>query len=55
MPRVVQQRTREAQYDWIDTIEAELAQPSVDLLAAVPGDERNQRDLVTVAGRQGGQ
>jgi hypothetical protein len=55
MPRVVQERPREREHDGIDAAETELAQPGLDILPAMPRDERHERDLVSVPGRQGGQ
>jgi hypothetical protein len=55
MPRVVQQRPREREHDGVDTVETELAQSRFDILPPMPRDERHERDLVSVPGRQGGQ
>jgi hypothetical protein len=55
MPRVVEKRPWEREHDGVDAGETELTQASFDVLATMARDERDQRDLVCVRRREGGQ
>jgi hypothetical protein len=55
MPPVVEERPWEREHDGVDAGETELGQSGFDVLAAMARDERDQRDLVAVRRREGGQ
>jgi hypothetical protein len=55
MPRVVQERPWEREHHRVDAVETKVAQSRLDVLATMARDERDQRDLVCVRRREGGQ